>query len=296
MSLHGPRHTRRRLTKRRFLAGSMAIILAIAVLGLTGGQQAAAQLELLDLVKKKAIVKDDPKKKLPGILSGKKDAAKTAVTPRNLPNIGRGLPGNLTGKTQTGSLPGANQAGKNLLGKGPDAKGTVLGKGIDPRNTKLGNIGDAKGPLGKAGDLKNAKSTIGNIDPKNAKGSFGNVGNLGKGPLTKTALGKGTDLPKTNTLFGKSINTRTAFAGPMRAATPLQRLQLRTDHRRELLDVRRLLPVRLLPGDRGFTAVPPVNETRLVSTEMVFRVGPNVSPQALQASMQRHGLTPISSE
>src|SRR5262249_18967910 len=170
-----------------------------------------------------------------------------------------------------------------------------LGKGIDPKNAKgtVGNLGDAKGTIGKTGDLKNPKSTIGNIDPKNGKGT---LGNLGKGPLTKTALGKGTDLPKANTLFGRSINTRTAFSGPMRAATPLQRLQLRADHRRELLSVRRLLPVRLLPGERGFTAVPPVNETRFVSTEMVFRVGPNVSPQALQAAMQRHGLTPISSE
>ena len=281
----------------------MAIILAIAVLGLSGGQQAAAQLELLDLIKKKGVVTNqDPKKKLPNVLSGKKDAAKTAI-PKNLPKglpgnlTGKtqtgGLPGNLTGKTQTGNLPGANQAGKNLLGKG-DPKSTVLGKGIDPKNTKLGNIGDPKGTIGKAGDLKNAKSTIGNFDPKNAKGSFGNLG--GKGPFTKTALGNAPGLPKANTLFGKSINTRTAFAGPMRAATPVLRLQLRADHRRELLDVRRLLPVRLLPGERGFTAVPPVNETRLVRTEMVFRVGPNASPQALQAAMQRHGLTPISSE
>src|SRR5207249_4340278 len=161
---------------------------------------------------KKGVSKEDPKKKLPaGILSGKKDTAKTAITPRNLPNLpGKGLPGNLTGKTQTGNLPGANQPGKNLLGKATDTKGTVLGKGIDPK---------------------------------------------------------------------------TAFSGPMRAATPVLRLQLRADHRRELLSVRRLLPVRLLPGERGFTAVPPVNETRLVSSEMVFRVGPNVSPQALQAAM-----------
>ncbi len=286
----------------------MAIILAIAVLGLAGGQQAAAQLEdprkLLELLKKKGVSKEDPKKKLPGILSGKKDTAKTAITPKNLPNLpGKGLPGNLTGRTQTGNLPGANQPGKNLIGKATDTKGTVLGKGIDPKNLNnanlnnakgtVANIGDAKGAIGKAGDLRNARSTIGNIDPKNAKGSFGN---LGKGPLTKTALGKTTDLPRANTLFGKSINTRTAFSGPMRAATPVLRLQLRADHRRELLSVRRLLPVRLLPGERGFTAVPPVGETRLVSSEMVFRIGPNVSPQALQAAMQRHGLTPISSE
>jgi Subtilase family len=277
MSLHGPRQTR-----RRFFAGSMAIILAIVVLGLTGGQQAAAQLELLDLIKKKgAVTNQDPKKKLPGVLSGKNNA-KTAVTPKSLPKglpgnlTSKGLPGNLTGKTQTGNLPGANQPGKNLLSKG-----------IDPKNTRLGNIGDPKGAIGNAGDLKNAKGNFGNV---------GNVGNLGKGPLTKTALGKATDLPKANTLFGKSINTRTAFAGPMRAATPVLRLQLRADHRRDLLAVRRLLPVRLLPGDRGFTAVPPPTETRLVRTEMVFRVGPNASPQALQAAMQRHGLTPISSE
>jgi Subtilase family len=282
----------------------MVIILAVAVLGLAGARQASAQFEdprkLLELVKKKGATKEDPKKKLPGILSGKKDTAKTAVTPKNLPNLpGRGLPGNLTGKTQTGNLPGANQGGKNLIGKGPDTNRTVLGKGIDPKNNiknakgTVGGLGDSKGAIGKAGDLKNAKSTIGNIDPKNAKGTFGNIG---KGPLSKTALGKGTDLPKANTLFGKSINTRAAFSGPMRAATPVLRLQLRADHRRDLLAVRRLLPVRLLPGERGFTAVPPVNETRLVSSEMVFRIGPNVSPQALQAAMQRHGLTPISSE
>src|SRR3954454_21290585 len=195
MSLHGPRQTRRRL-----IAGSMVIILATAVLGLAGGRQASAQFEdprkLLDLIKKKGVSKEDPKKKLPaGILSGKKDTAKTAVTPKNLPNLpGKGLPGNLTGKTQTGNLPGANQGGKNLIGKGPDTKGTVLGKGIDPKNNlknakgTVGGLGDSKGAIGKAGDLKNAKSTIGNIDPKNAKGTFGN---LGKGPLSKTALGKG---------------------------------------------------------------------------------------------------------
>ncbi len=154
----------------------MAIILAIAVLGLAGGQQATAQFEdprkLLELLKKKGVSKEDPKKKLPGILSGKKDTAKTAITPKNLPSLpGKGLPGNLTGKTQTGNLPGANQPGKNLIGKATDTKGTVLGKGIDPKNLNnanlhnakgtVANIGDSKGAIGKAGDLRNAKSTIG---------------------------------------------------------------------------------------------------------------------------------------
>jgi subtilisin family serine protease len=281
----------------------MVIVLAIAVLGFAGGQRAAAQFDprsLLEAVKKKGVT-EDPKKKLPNVLSGKKDATKAVVTPKNLPNLGKGLPGNL----------GNNQPGKNLLGKAPDAKSTVLGKGIDPKNvkidpknTKIGNIGDTKGAIGKAGDLKNAKSTIGNVgDPKNAKGT---LGNLGKGTDSKTALGKTTDLPKGNNIFGKGINPKgfnpkgfapkQALSGPLRGVTPVQRLQLRVDHRRELLTVRRLLPVRPMFGERGFTAVPPVSETRFVSTEMVFRVGPNVSPQALQAAMQRHGLTAIGSE
>ena len=305
MSLRGPGRTR-----RRFFAGSMVIVLAIAVLGLAGSHQAAAQLDdprrLLDLLKKKGVTKEDPKKKLPNVLGGKKDATKTAVTPKNLPNLpGKGLPGNLTGNRQPGkglpgNLTGNNQPGKNLIGKAPDGKTNVLSKGFDPKNAKgtVGSIGDPKGAIGKAGDVKNAKSTIGNVgDPKNAKGA---LGNLGKGD-PKSVLGKATDLPKGNSIFGKGINpkgfnTRAAFTGPLRGVTPVVRLQLRADHRRELLTVRRLLPVRPLFGERGFTAVPPVSETRFVSTEMVFRVGPNVSPQALQAAMQRHGLTAIGSE
>jgi len=276
----------------------MVIILAIAVLQIAGGQHATAQLvdprSLLEAVKKKGVT-EDPKKKLPNVLSGKKDAIRGVVTPKNLPNLpGKGLPVNL----------GNNAPGKNLIGKAPDAKSSVLSKGIDPKNAKIGNIGDTKSAIGKAPDIKNAKSTIGNVaDPKNAKGP---LGNLGKGPDAKTALGKTTDLPKGNNILGQGINPkgfapksftpRQALSGPLRGATPVQRLQLRVDHRRELLAVRRLLPVRPMFGERGFTAVPPANETRYVPTEMVFRVGPNVSPQALQAAMQRHGLTAVGSE
>src|SRR5262249_3583913 len=213
MSLRGPGQTR-----RRFFAGSMVIVLATAVLGLTGGQHAAAQLidprSLLEAVKKKGVT-EDPKKKLPNVLSGKKDAIKNVVTPKNLPNLpGKGLPANL----------GNNQPGKNLIGKAPDAKSTVLGKGIDPKNAKVGNIAHIKNPSGKAPDIKNAKSTIGNVgDPKNAKGP---LGNLGKGPDTRTALGKTTDLPKGNNILGKGINPKgfapkQVLSGPLRGATPV---------------------------------------------------------------------------
>jgi subtilisin family serine protease len=56
------------------------------------------------------------------------------------------------------------------------------------------------------------------------------------------------------------------------------------------------LPFKPLPGERGFTGVPAVGETRFVSTEMMFRAGPNASPQAVEAAARRLGLTAVASE
>jgi subtilisin family serine protease len=56
------------------------------------------------------------------------------------------------------------------------------------------------------------------------------------------------------------------------------------------------LPHRPLPGEAGFTGVPPRGETRFVSNEMIVHVGADVSPQALDAAARRLGLTPIGSQ
>ena len=56
------------------------------------------------------------------------------------------------------------------------------------------------------------------------------------------------------------------------------------------------LPFRPLPGERGFTGVPPAGETRFVSNEMVFQVGANVSQQAIDAVARRLGLTAVASQ
>jgi hypothetical protein len=53
---------------------------------------------------------------------------------------------------------------------------------------------------------------------------------------------------------------------------------------------------RPLPGERGFTGVPPIGETRFRSSEMVFHVDSNVSPQAVDAAARKLGLTTVDSE
>ncbi len=70
------------------------------------------------------------------------------------------------------------------------------------------------------------------------------------------------------------------------------------DYRRQLLDHRRLnflarsrIPLRPYFGERGFTGVPPVGETRYVTNEVVFHVGANVSRQAVDDLMRKHGMS-----
>lgn len=56
------------------------------------------------------------------------------------------------------------------------------------------------------------------------------------------------------------------------------------------------LPRRPLPGEPGFTGVPPRGETRFVSNEMVLHIDPNVSRQTVDAAARRLGLTPLASQ
>ncbi|MET0630221.1 MAG: S8 family serine peptidase [Xanthobacteraceae bacterium] len=157
------------------------------------------------------------------------------------------------------------EPGQNSSATTPAALGkNVLGKGA-PGKGVLGKDALNKHTLSKDALSKNvlSKGTLG----KNA---------LSKNALTKDGLGKN--------VLGK------------RATTMVERQRFRLDHRRELLTARLRLPHRPLPGERGFTGVPPAGETRFVSTEMVFQVGSNVSRQALDTAMRRLGLSTIASQ
>jgi subtilisin family serine protease len=79
-------------------------------------------------------------------------------------------------------------------------------------------------------------------------------------------------------------------------ATAGERQTQRVRHRSDLQAARARLPRRPLPGERNFTGVPPAGETRFVSTEMVFQVGPGVSRQTIDDLAARLGLTVIGAQ
>ena len=115
---------------------------------------------------------------------------------------------------------------------------------------------------------------------------------LGKDKLGKDKLGKG----KANDLQfakGKTMPDKRASTRIAQAKNPVERGKVRFDHRREINVARMRLPPRPFPGTAGFSGVPPAGETRFVSTEMVFHVGPNVSRQAVDAQAKRLGLTVV---
>jgi subtilisin family serine protease len=57
--------------------------------------------------------------------------------------------------------------------------------------------------------------------------------------------------------------------------------------------VRSRLPQHPLPGERGFTGVPPPGERRFISNEMVFHVAPDISRQAVEDVARRLNLSMI---
>jgi hypothetical protein len=54
-----------------------------------------------------------------------------------------------------------------------------------------------------------------------------------------------------------------------------------------------LVPRRPIIGERGFTGVPPADETRFLTSEMVFHVPPNVSAQTVDALARRLNLSTV---
>ncbi len=159
----------------------------------------------------------------------------------------------------------------------------------------------------KHGPLSKGKAAIRRTAlPKGAAPNPGAAPHDGAARLHNgTAPSTGTALSKSNRPGGHqpaALANRSATvpgAGQRgalpRSLTPAQQ-RLRIDHRRSILIARSRLPHRPLPGERGFTGVPPAGETRFVSNEMVFQVGANVSQQAVDNAARRLGLTTVGSQ
>ena len=77
----------------------------------------------------------------------------------------------------------------------------------------------------------------------------------------------------------------------MNAATPQMRQTQRFTHRNDMLAFRARLPTFPLPGERNFTGIPPVAETRFVTTEMVCQWGPDITQAQIEEIARQHNLT-----
>ena len=80
------------------------------------------------------------------------------------------------------------------------------------------------------------------------------------------------------------------------AATPQLRQIQRLNLRAAIQATRQRLPVHPFPGERNFTGVPPTGETRFLTTELVFNVGPNVSQQTIDDFARRHNCVAVGTQ
>jgi subtilisin family serine protease len=69
----------------------------------------------------------------------------------------------------------------------------------------------------------------------------------------------------------------------------------RAEHRSAIAAQRLRLPRQPLPGERGFTGVPPPGETRFAANEMVFHVAPSVSRETVDNVARKLGLSTVES-
>lgn len=162
-----------------------------------------------------------------------------------------------------------DKLGKDKLGKDRLAKDRLAKDGLDKSKLAKDKLDRSKLAKDKFDKARIDKGKI----AQDRKGPFGDL---------KSAKGK--------TTFER---TRTRLAS---AKTHTERIRIRNDHRRQIVAARQLLPPRPLPGQKGFTGVPPKEETRFVPTEMVFQAGPGVSRQSVDAQAKKLGLTVVGTQ
>jgi hypothetical protein len=100
----------------------------------------------------------------------------------------------------------------------------------------------------------------------------------------------GNNRPGGSNQFARGVTNRDPRLRAVNGATTRLRQFQRVTHRSSLLSQRARIPVRPLPGERNFTGIPPVNESRFVVTEMVCQWGPDITQQRIEEVAREHDL------
>jgi hypothetical protein len=298
-------HPRRSATSPRKCSTIVTALLCAAVgaLALTG---VASAIDLPEHLRKPP-AKAAPKFVAPKALAPKnlapKFTAPNGVTPNGAAANGTAPTGaaakgiatrNLTpGGATTNTTTTPRAATTNTSTPNAAATNNVAPGGSNPALRSTGTI--------KPGAVNNAAvgTTPAALNNRTATGNP-NLLSKGKGALPGGLPGpnRGAALPGPG--FGRAAAL--AAPGPRRdalrafnARTPADFRRFEAVHRQALFAQRALLPVRPLPFERGFTGVPPVDERRFVSNEMVFRVGAGIPPDRVDAVARRLGLSAVDS-
>jgi subtilisin family serine protease len=211
-----------------------------------------------------------------------------ALGPNGVPNAGGPNAANPRANTFSKGGPNAGTQGQNQS-QNPNAKG------VNTPGTRFGNAqGNANQP-GARGFGSNQGGGLGNRQFGLRQGGFGNrqsnfanrQGAFGsrRSPFA-SRQGFGN-----NRFGGRGFTNRDPRLRAVNGATPQLRQVQRFTHRTEMFAARARIPLIPLPGERNFTGVPPVGETRFVRTELVCQFGPDVTPEAIAETARRHNLT-----
>jgi subtilisin family serine protease len=187
--------------------------------------------------------------------------------------------------------PGGPQGQQPGAGMQPNMRGPGLAN-RDPRANELN-----KGPNARAGHQPPGQGRFGN-QPGN-QGRFGNQpGNQGRFANQPGNQGRFGNQPGSQGRFGnqgrfgqpRGFTNRDPRLRAVNAATPQMRQTQRFTHRSDMLAFRARLPTFPLPGERNFTGIPPVAETRFVTTEMVCQWGPDFTQAQIEEIARQHNL------
>ena len=245
------------------------LLLAVAAIGVGGAHLSGARAQpaaLIDLLKKKAAAKGKP-----------------AVAAK------KGLPGK-------GFSKGVPAGPKNAISKGCcPARQFQIRARQRTRNARRKRTDQSRQPErhGKRRSLKGSRpQRDGDRTSERRRAERGDNGRT----VQERRAARARDWRAAEGLCPRASAPKAASQAPAWRRPRPERLRLRADHRLAIVAAQRLLPPRPLPGQRGFTGVPPVGETRFVSTELMLRIGPNVSRQSLDDTARRLGLTIISTQ